>query len=105
MPSSNASASTNPCIWRSTRPGRGLHRCVGVPHDAQLAGQYLFFSQTNLLGGPAPVRRFLPHLIDLVLSREIGSGKVFDQVLPIADVAEGYKAMDERRAIKTLLRV
>lgn len=51
------------------------------------------------------MRRFLLYLIDLVLSREIGSGKVFDQVLPIADVAEGYKAMDERRAIKTPLRV
>jgi threonine dehydrogenase-like Zn-dependent dehydrogenase len=53
----------------------------------------------------APVRRFLPHLIDLVLTRKINPGKVFDQVLPIADVAEGYKAMDERGAIKTLLRV
>jgi threonine dehydrogenase-like Zn-dependent dehydrogenase len=57
------------------------------------------------MGGPAPVRRFLPHLIDLVLSRQINPGKVFDLQLPLADVAEGYKAMDERRAIKTLLRV
>ena len=57
------------------------------------------------MGGPAPVRRFLPHLIDLVLNRQINPGKVFDQVLPIEDVAEGYRAMDERRAIKTLLRV
>jgi threonine dehydrogenase-like Zn-dependent dehydrogenase len=57
------------------------------------------------VAGPAPVRRFLPHLIDLVLQRRINPGKVFDLVLPIADVAEGYRAMDERRAIKTLPRV
>jgi threonine dehydrogenase-like Zn-dependent dehydrogenase len=78
---------------------------VGVPHGVELNGEYLFFSQKNLLGGPAPVRRFLPHLIDLVLTRQINPGKVFDQVLPLEDVAEGYKAMDERRAIETLLRV
>jgi threonine dehydrogenase-like Zn-dependent dehydrogenase len=54
---------------------------------------------------PAPVRRFLPHLIDLVLQRKINPGKVFDLELPLADVAEGYRAMDERRAIKTLLRI
>jgi threonine dehydrogenase-like Zn-dependent dehydrogenase len=58
-----------------------------------------------MLGGPAPVRRFLPHLLDLVLSRTINPGKVFDLQLPLADVAEGYRAMDERRAIKALLRV
>ena len=56
-------------------------------------------------GGPAPVRRFLPHLIDLVIERRINPGRVFDLQLPLADVAEGYRAMDERRAIKTLLRV
>jgi threonine dehydrogenase-like Zn-dependent dehydrogenase len=58
-----------------------------------------------MLGGPAPVRRFLPQLIDLVLQRKIQPGKVFDLELPLAEVAEGYKAMDERRAIKSLLRV
>lgn len=88
----------------ASRPG-GSIGFVGVPHGVELQGEFLFFSQKNLLGGPAPVRRFMPHLIDLVLSRKINPGKVFDQVLPIADVAEGYKAMDERRAIKTLLRV
>ncbi|OWJ63963.1 zinc-dependent alcohol dehydrogenase family protein [Inquilinus limosus] len=88
----------------AARPG-GSIGFVGVPHGVELGGQYLFFSQKNLLGGPAPVRRFLPQLIDLVLSRRINPGKVFDLELPIADVAEGYRAMDERRAIKTLLRV
>jgi threonine dehydrogenase-like Zn-dependent dehydrogenase len=86
------------------RPG-AMIGYVGVPHGVQLDGAKLFFSQTGMLGGPAPVRRFLPHLIDLVLARKIEPGKVFDLKLPLADVAEGYRAMDERRAIKTLLRV
>ncbi|CAN7602953.1 zinc-dependent alcohol dehydrogenase family protein [Bosea sp. LjRoot9] len=89
---------------RCTRPG-GMIGYVGVPHGVELDGQALFFSQTGMLGGPAPVRRFLPDLIDMVLERRINPGKVFDLELPIADVAEGYRAMDERRAIKTLLRV
>lgn len=86
------------------RPG-AMIGYVGVPHGVQLDGQALFFSQTGMLGGPAPVRRFLPRLMDLVLQRKINPGKVFDLELPLADVAEGYRAMDERRAIKTLLRV
>jgi threonine dehydrogenase-like Zn-dependent dehydrogenase len=77
----------------------------GVPHGVQLDGQELFFAQRGMMGGPAPVRRFLPHLMDLVLSRKINPGKVFDLELSLKDVAEGYRAMDERRAIKTLLRV
>ena len=86
------------------RPG-GSIGFVGVPHGVTFDGQELFFAQRQLLGGPAPVRRFLPDLIDSVLKREINPGKVFDLELPLADVAEGYKAMDERRAIKSLLRV
>lgn len=87
----------------ATRPG-GMIGYVGVPHGVELDGQSLFFSQTGMLGGPAPVRRFLPHLMDLILTRRINPGKVFDLALPLADVAEGYRAMDERRAIKVLLR-
>jgi threonine dehydrogenase-like Zn-dependent dehydrogenase len=86
------------------RPG-SMIGYVGVPHGVQFDGQNLFYKQVGMLGGPAPVRRFLPHLMDLVLSRKINPGKVFDLTLPLAEVAEGYKAMDERRAIKTLLRV
>ncbi len=86
------------------RPG-GSIGFVGVPHGVELNGEFLFFAQKNLLGGPAPVRRFLPHLMDLVLARKINPGKVFDLALPLKDVAEGYRAMDERRAIKTLLRL
>lgn len=86
------------------RPGGSLG-FVGVPHGVELNGEFLFFAQKALLGGPAPVRRFLPHLMDLVLGRKINPGKVFDLALPLEDVAKGYRAMDERRAIKTLLRL
>lgn len=78
---------------------------VGVPHDVQLDGQQLFFAHVHLHGGPAPVRRYLPDLMRLVTEGTIDPGKVFDLTLPLAEVAEGYRAMDERRAIKTLLEV
>jgi threonine dehydrogenase-like Zn-dependent dehydrogenase len=78
---------------------------VGVPHGVQLDGQQLFFLQIGMLGGPAPVRRFLPHLMDLVLDRKINPGKMFELELPLAEVGDGYRTMDERRVIKTLLRV
>ena len=89
---------------RSTRPG-GHVGYVGVAHDVALDGQELFFSHVHLHGGPAPVRRFLPELIDLVWRREIDPGKVFDLEVPLDQAAEAYQAMDERRAIKALLRV
>jgi threonine dehydrogenase-like Zn-dependent dehydrogenase len=85
-----------------TRPG-GYMSFVGVPHEVELNGQELFFSHVHLHGGPAPVRRYLPELIELVWNRKINPGKVFDLTLPLHQVAEGYRAMDERRAIKTLL--
>jgi threonine dehydrogenase-like Zn-dependent dehydrogenase len=87
----------------STRPG-GSVGYVGVPHGVELDGEGLFFTHVRLHGGPAPVRRFLPELIDLVWNRKINPGKVFDLTLPLDEVAEGYRAMDERRAIKALLR-
>ncbi len=86
----------------ATRPG-GHVGYVGVAHDVALPGEELFFSHVHLHGGPAPVRRFLPELVDLIWNREIDPGKVFDLSLPLDEVAEGYAAMDERRAIKTLL--
>src|SRR3954462_5694040 len=88
---------------RAARPG-GHVSYVGVPHEVELNGQELFFSHVHLHGGPAPVRRYLPKRIDLVWNGKINPGKVFDLGLPLDQVAEGYKAMDERRAIKTLLR-
>ena len=87
---------------RACRPG-GHVGYVGVSHDVVLPGQELFFSGVHLHGGPAPVRRFLPELVDLIWRREIDPGKVFDLQLPLEQAAEGYRAMDERRAIKTLL--
>jgi threonine dehydrogenase-like Zn-dependent dehydrogenase len=88
---------------RATRPG-GSVGYVGVPHGVALDGQELFFAHVRLHGGPAPVRRYLPHLIDLVWKGTINPGKVFDLTLPLDQVAEAYRAMDERRAIKALLR-
>src|SRR5271157_1567102 len=88
---------------RSIRPG-GSVGYVGVPHGVELDGQELFYAHVRLHGGPAPVRRFLPKLIEQVWDRKINPGKVFDLTLPLDQVAEGYRAMDERRAIKTLLR-
>jgi threonine dehydrogenase-like Zn-dependent dehydrogenase len=88
---------------QSARPG-GFVSYVGVPHGVNLEGQQLFFTHVHLHGGPAPVRRYLPNLIDLVLHGKINPGKVFDLVLPLDRVAEGYRAMDERRAIKALLK-
>jgi threonine dehydrogenase-like Zn-dependent dehydrogenase len=86
----------------STRPG-GHVGYVGVPHGVELDGEKLFFSHVHLHGGPAPVRRFLPELVDLVWKRKINPGKVFDLSLPLGQVADAYRAMDERRAIKVLL--
>jgi threonine dehydrogenase-like Zn-dependent dehydrogenase len=88
---------------RSARPG-GHVGYVGVAHGVQLPGEELFYAEVHLLGGPAPVRRFLPDLIRRIESRAIDPGRVFDLTLPLDQAAEGYRAMDERRAIKTLLR-
>jgi threonine dehydrogenase-like Zn-dependent dehydrogenase len=88
----------------AARPG-GYISYVGVPHGVQLDAQNLFFRHVHLHGGPAPVRRYLPQLIELISSHKIDPGKVFDLVLPLDEAAEGYRAMDERRAVKTLLRV
>ncbi|NEW69894.1 zinc-dependent alcohol dehydrogenase family protein [Streptomyces rhizosphaericus] len=88
---------------RSTRPG-GHVGYMGVAHGVELPGEELFFADVHLNGGPAPVRRFLPEPIQLIWDREIDPGKVFDLTLPLDQAAEGFKAMDERRAIKTLLK-
>jgi threonine dehydrogenase-like Zn-dependent dehydrogenase len=88
---------------RSTRPG-GHVGYVGVAHGVELPGEELFFSHVHLHGGPAPVRQYLPELVDLIWRRQIDPGKVFDLELPLDQAAEGYRAMDERRAIETLPR-
>lgn len=88
---------------RSARPG-GNVGFVGVPHGVDVPGDKLFYSHVGLRGGLAPVRRFLPDLIDRVFTGTMDPGKVFDLVLPLDQVADGYRAMDTRRAIKTLLQ-
>lgn len=96
---------TEESMWqaiRSARPG-GYVGYVGVTHGVQLDGLKLFFTGVHLHGGPAPVRRFLPELIQLIWDRAIDPGKVFDLTLPLDQAAEGYRAMDERRATKVLL--
>lgn len=87
---------------QATRPG-GHVGYVGVAHDISLPGEELFFSGVHLHGGPAPVRRFLPELIDLIWQQQIDPGKVFDLQLPLDDAAEAYRAMDQRHATKVLL--
>lgn len=83
--------------------GGGHLGYVGVNYDVTIPGIQLFFAGIHTLGGPAPVRRFLPELIQLVWDRKIDPGKVFDLTLPLEEAAEGYKAMDERRATKVFL--
>ena len=87
----------------ASRPG-GHVGFVGVGHEVTVPGMELFWSLVHLHGGPAPVRRFLPEIIDPIWNRQIDPGKVFDLELPLDDAAAGYAAMDERRAIKALLR-
>jgi threonine dehydrogenase-like Zn-dependent dehydrogenase len=88
---------------RSTRPG-GHVGSVGELRDDALLGTDLFMSHVHPHGGAAPVRRFLPQLMELIPNRRIRPGKVFDLELPLDRVAEGYRAMDERRAVTVLLR-
>jgi threonine dehydrogenase-like Zn-dependent dehydrogenase len=87
----------------ATRPG-GHVGFVGVAHGVAVDGMDLFWSLAHVHGGPAPVRRFLPELIDLIWNRKIDPGKVFDLELPLDEAADGYRAMDQREAIKVLLR-
>jgi threonine dehydrogenase-like Zn-dependent dehydrogenase len=85
------------------RPG-AMVGFVGVPHGVELPVRRMFAKNVGLAGGVAPVRRYLPELLDLVTSGRVDPGLVFDSVMPLADVAAGYEAMDQRRAIKVLLQ-
>ncbi|RNL65745.1 IMP dehydrogenase [Nocardioides marmoriginsengisoli] len=89
--------------FQAARPG-AMVGFVGVPHGVKLPVERMFAKNVGLAGGVAPVRRYLPELLDLVTSGTVNPGLVFDSVMPLADVAEGYRAMDERRAIKVLLQ-
>jgi threonine dehydrogenase-like Zn-dependent dehydrogenase len=85
------------------RPGATVGY-VGVPHGVELPVRKMFSRNVALAGGVAPVRQYLPRLRNDVLAGAIDPGRVFDLTLPLSEVAEGYRAMDERRAIKTMLR-
>ena len=78
---------------------------VGVPHGVDLPIRKMFSKNVGLAGGVAPVRTYLPELLELVMSGTVDPGLVFDARMPLEQVAEGYRAMDERRAIKVYLDV
>ena len=87
----------------ATRPG-GHVGFVRVLHDVEIAGDDIFMTHVHVHGGPAPVRRFLPDLIDRIWNRQINPGRVFDLTLPLDQAADAYAAMDQRTAIKVLLQ-
>ncbi|MFL6109321.1 MAG: zinc-dependent alcohol dehydrogenase family protein [Marmoricola sp.] len=89
--------------FAAARPG-AMVGFVGVPHGVELPLRKMFSKNVGLAGGVAPVRRYSPELLDLVTSGTVNPGLVFDSVLPLSEVAEGYRAMDERRSIKVLLQ-
>lgn len=84
------------------RPG-AMVGFVGVPHGVEIPVREMFSRNVGLQGGMAPVRRYLPDLLSRVLAGRLDPSPVFDLTLPLEQVAEGYRAMDERRAIKVLL--
>ena len=85
------------------RPGSTVG-FVGVPHGVELPVRRMFQKNVGLAGGMAPVRSYLPDLLERVLSGTIAPGRVFDSVRPLDEVADGYRDMDERRAIKVMVR-
>ncbi|GAA2092124.1 hypothetical protein GCM10009841_00850 [Microlunatus panaciterrae] len=87
---------------RAVRPGGRVEVGV-VPHDVDLPLKQMVFRNVGIQGGPASVPQYLPELLDKLLERRIEPGKVFDLELPLEEIADGYAAMDERRAIKALL--
>lgn len=79
-----------------------------VHRTAELQGDALILltpACVHVHGGPAPVRKHLPHPVDLIMKNETDPGKVFDLEVSLENIAAGYAAMDERRAIKTLVRL
>jgi threonine dehydrogenase-like Zn-dependent dehydrogenase len=86
------------------RPGGAVGR-VGVPHyDAIPAAQPLFYDNITVSGGPAPARAYIEELLADVLEGRIEPGRVFDRVVGLDGVPDGYRAMNEREAIKVMVR-
>ena len=86
-------------------PGFFRTEHVGVPHGVEVPINTLFFRNIGLRGGGAPVRRYIPELLDDVLAGRIDPGRVFDFETDLEGIAEAYAAVDERRAVKSLVRV
>lgn len=86
------------------RPGAVVGR-VGVPHDVNIDAMTTFGKNIGMRGGPAPVRAYMDHLVQAVLDGDITPGDVFDYSTDLDHVADAYAAMDERRAIKSLLKI
>jgi threonine dehydrogenase-like Zn-dependent dehydrogenase len=86
------------------RPG-AMVGFVGVPHGVELSALGMFRSHVGLRGGPAPARVYIPQLLDDVLTERINPGLVLDYETDLENIGEAYAAMDERRAIKSLVRV
>lgn len=94
----------NHTAFSIARPGAIVGR-VGVPHDVEIESEGTFFRNVGMRGGPAPVRAYIPDLLRAVLSGDINPGEVFDLKTDLDGIAEAYAAMDERRAIKSLIKV
>jgi alcohol dehydrogenase len=98
------SKEANETAFAVARPGAIVGR-VGVPHDVELPVENSFFRNIGMRGGPAPVKAYMDILLPAVLEDRINPGKVFDLTTDLDYVQEAYEAMDERRAIKVLLKV
>ncbi len=86
------------------RPGGAVGR-VGVPHyEAIPASEQMFYNNITVSGGPAPVRAYIGELLPDVLEGRIEPGRVFDRVISLEDVPSGYRAMNEREAIKVMVK-
>ena len=83
----------------------GIVGAVGAPHDVEVPINTVIFRNVGLRGGVAPARRYLPELLEAVLAGTINPGRVFDFETDLDHIVEGYEAMDDRRAIKSLVRV
>ena len=86
------------------RPGSTVGY-VGVPHGVELSVERMFFRNVGVQGGPAPARAYIPELLDDVLEGRIDPGRVLDYETDLEGIADAYAVMDERRAIKSLVRV
>lgn len=98
------STQSTDAAFKIARPGAIVGR-VGLPHDAPVDELATFYRNIGMRGGPAPVREYLPALLETTLSGEITPGEVFDFATDLDHIQDAYEAMDERHAIKSLVKV